>query len=91
MYIKIRDIILGADLSFGAAFHQMVASSDKSELYSISKNGIQKLFCSGASKKNNQWTMDNCKWNVIETKLKFPRDAFIAFTIPEALATELCK
>ena len=87
-------LLLGADFPSGSyvhgydhSHHDMVASYDKSFLYTIGNAGslkdIHKYSCSGS--------ITNCKWTKINVQLKYGRRSTVAFTIPEALATKLCN
>merc|ERR1712062_375941 len=81
----------GEDLPVSKSGFQMVSSADKKALYTVggdsgipsSANSIFKFHCPG--------DINTCRWTKSETTLRFGRDAFVAFRIPNSLAEKLCK
>ena len=74
----------------------MVASSDKSKLYTIgNKEIVRSKKIKAALKKIFQFScpesMTNCKWTEIETKLKENRYFHVAFLISNELTQKICK
>ena len=93
-YISVDDF----DLPVVRVYFQMVSSPDKKALYAIAggfdghfdghstltySNDIFKFHCTG--------DINTCRWTKSETTLRFGRDAFVAFRIPNSLAEKLCK
>ena len=70
--------------------HQMVASSDKTKLYTIGNGEAahdKKIFQFSCEDKS----MTKCKWTEMQTKLKEGRIGHIAFPISNELTEKICK
>ena len=78
--------ILGPDSPNVLVDHQMVASSDKTKLYTIG-NRIE-----ADNKKIFQFSCENgCVWKELTTKLKKGRMGAVAFPISNELTQKICN
>ena len=83
-------IILGPDSPVKLLGHQMVASYDKTKLYTIGNNDpdhsneIYQLSCGDKS-------MTDCEWTEMATKLQDGRHYHVAFLISNDLTQKICN
>ena len=78
----------GPDLPVSVSHHQLVASTDKTCLYTIGNTGsngkdIYKLSCAGV--------ISDCLWTKADVQLKYGRFSPVAMYVPEALVSKLCQ
>lgn len=85
-------IILAPDSPVPLYYHQMVASSDKTKLYTIGNH----YYPSWINKKIFEFSCEDksvtkCKWTEMVTKLKDDRFFHVAFPISNELTEKICK
>ena len=79
----------GADMPVPINHHQMIASQDKQIVYTIGNDvysqsqKIWRYFCNG--------DISKCQWTKMETQLQYGRGRFVAFPIPNSLASKFCQ
>ena len=79
---RVKIFILGPESPVGLRGHQMVASYDKTMLYTIGNDlTTHKLSCVDIKK---------CQWTEMVTKLKKRRHGAVAFQISNELTKKIC-
>ena len=85
--------ILGADIPVNVQHAQMVASPKKDVLYTFGNDALGAL--DDRERDVYRFKCDgdiyNCAWKRSSLRLKHGREDAVAFSIPDALADELCN
>jgi len=84
----------GPEAPIELRYHQMVASSDKTKLYTIgnlSHDKNKKIFEFSCTEKCKNCPFTKCKWTEMATKLKEGRFGAVAFPISDELTKKICN